>query len=363
MRTGTATLPLHDGRCPPWLFRRMTALAGAVAEAIVEEFSPATLLERLADPGWFQAFGAVLGFDWHSSGLTTVTAAALKAGLADRSRHLGVFVAGGKGAHARRTPDEIRAAAESGRLRVDPEPLVATSRLVAKVDNAAVQDGYQLYHHVFVFTAEGRWAVIQQGMPSAGGSMARRYHWLSDHAADPVAEPHTGIVGDAAAVPEVLDLTAGASAAVRAVAPRLVREVPWAEVSRGLATLRAAHWTYAAAHAIPRAALLDRLLLRLYDRPPADFRDLLLTEGIGPGSLRALVMVAEMIYGVRAARTDPVRYSFAHGGKDGHPYPVDRAQYDRSIAVLERALERARRGQPDALAALRRLARWRPPPG
>jgi hypothetical protein len=326
----------------------MASLAGAVAEAIVEEFSPATLLERLADPGWFQAFGAVLGFDWHSSGLTTVTAAALKAGLAARGRDLGVYVAGGKGAHARRTPAEIRGAAESGWLRVDPEPLVVTSRLVAKVDNAAVQDGYQLYHHVFVFTAAGAWAVIQQGMPAAGGTMARRYHWLSDWVADPVVEPHTGIVGDVAVVPEVLDLTAGASADVRAATPRLLREVPRAEVSRGLATLRDGDWAYAGGHAIPGADVLDRLLLRLYDRPPEDFRGLLLTDGVGPKSLRALVMLAEMIYGVRAARTDPVRYSFAHGGKDGHPYPVDRIRYDRSIDVLERALERARRGQPPA---------------
>jgi hypothetical protein len=355
MRTGTAQLPLHGGHCPRWLYVRMVEMAGLLVEAIVEEFGPDEVLCRLADPGWFQAFGAVLGFDWHSSGLTTVTTAAMKEALQDRQEALGLVVAGGKGKASRSTPEEIAEGSERIGLQV-PVNLADTSRLVAKVDNTAVQDGYQLYHHVFVFTRTGRWAVIQQGMPREG-AFARRYHWLSEAVSDPVNEPHQGLRGDPARIPVVMDMTAGVSAAAREATVRLLREQPIEETVRGLAYVREHNdWVWSAGHAVPRAAYLDKLLFRLYDAPPDRFQGLLTTEGVGPGSLRALVMVAEMIYGVTASREDPLRYSFAHGGKDGHPYPVARAQYDHSIGVLRRAISRARLGQPEAMKALRRLA-------
>lgn len=356
-RTGTASLPLHDGRCPPWLYRRMVELAGVLAEAIVEEYGPDEFLRRLSDPGWFQAFGCVLGFDWHSSGLTTVSLAALKEGLAGREDRVGVHVAGGKGRHSRGTPDEIRQTGDRVGL-ADAERLVEWSRLVAKVDNTALQDGYQLYHHVFVYTHRGSWAVVQQGMPRDAGLRARRYHWLSEQVTDPVSDPHEGIVGDAA-IGTVLDLTAGESAAARQKTLAVTREDAARDLERALACLPAApELVLPAAHAVPRAAHWNRVLHHLYERPPEDFAGLLLTPGVGPSTLRALVMAAEVIHGVRASRTDPVRYSFAHGGKDGHPFPVSREDFDHSITVLRRGLERARAGQREAMAALSRLARW-----
>ncbi|MBX5467025.1 MAG: DUF763 domain-containing protein [Firmicutes bacterium] len=355
----TARLPLHGGHCPPWLYERMRDMAGALAEAVVTEFGPEELVARVADPGWFQAFGALLGFDWHSSGLTTVVTAALKEGIGRRGRALGVFVAGGKGRASRETPREIEAVGEREGLPQMAQRLVTWSRLVAKVDNAAVQDGYQLYHHAFFFTAQGQWAVVQQGMQSDGGPWARRYHWWSETVQDPVSEPHRGIVGDQAAGP-VLDLTAHGSSAARQATTALAREVPVSELTRALAAVarQEPEWVLPRGHAIPGQAHWDRLLYRLYDRPPRDFADLLLREGVGPKTLRGLVMVAEVIYGVRASRQDPIRYSFAHGGKDGHPFPVAREDYDHNLEVLERALRRARLGQRESLAALRRLAHW-----
>lgn len=359
MQRKTARLPLHSGHCPPWLYQRMVQLAGALAEAIVMEFGPGELLARLADPAWFQAFGALLGFDWHSSGLTTVVTAALKEGLSQRGRDLGVYAAGGKGRASRATPSEIGAIAERLGLPSAAEQLVYTSRLVAKVDNAAVQDGYQLYHHTFWFTADGRWAVVQQGMEGEGGRWARRYHWWSETVEDPVCEPHQGIVG-AAAVGLVLDLTAAQSASARQATASLAGEVPEREVQRALSCLsrQGEEWVFPAGHAIPAERYLNRVLYQLYERPPQDFTDLLLRPGVGPSTLRALVMAAEVIYGVRASRTDPIRYGFAHGGKDGHPFPVSRQDYDHNLAVLEQALRRAHLGQPESMAALRRLARW-----
>lgn len=357
MRTGSANLPLHSGHCPRWLYERMVKLAAEIAEAVVQEFSPEVLLARLADPVWFQAFGAVLGFDWHSSGLTTVTTAALKEGLADRQQALGIYFAGGKGRASRKTPEEITVVGDRLGLPMMAAHLVDTSRLVAKVDNTALQDGYQLYHHVFAFTAQGSWAVVQQGLPTTG-TMARRYHWLSETVRNPVSDPHRGIAGDEAATSSVLDMTASKSEAARTASLALIREVPDVEIQQGLAALaNQVNLTLPSQHAVPRAGYLNRVLYRLYERPPEDFSGLLLTEGVGPGTLRALVMVAEMIYGVEASRTDPVRYSFAHGGKDGHPFPVARSDYDHSLAVLRRAVEKARLGHRESMDALSRLAR------
>lgn len=333
----------------------MVRLSRAVFEVLIEEFGPAECLRRLADPVWFQAFGSLLGFDWHSSGLTTVTTAALKEGMAGRMAENGLWIAGGKGKASRKTPDEILVGAEALAMAEQATPLADWSRLVAKVDNTALQDGYQLYHHVFFFTADGHWAVVQQGMPSQGGVMARRYHWWSEDAQDPVNEPRTGIAGDEAATDLVMDMTASISADARVATGKLLREVPVGEVHRALDTIRL---TLPAGHSVPNARYLDGALHRLYQRPPDDFQDLLVQPGVGPGSLRALVMTAELIYGVEASRVDPVRYSFAHGGKDGHPYPVDRAAHDHTASTLEQALYRARVGHTDQLQALKRLAAW-----
>lgn len=390
VRTGRADLPLHGGHCPPWLFARMRALAAAIAEVVVAEFGPPEFLRRLSDPIWFQAFGAVLGFDWHSSGLTTVVCGALKEGTADRQADLGLFFAGGKGPASRRTPAEIAAAGERHGLAAGLAELERASRLAAKVDSAAVQDGFGLYHHFFAFDRSGRWAVVQQGLrPDA--ALARRYHWLGEAVADFTREPHAGVVGPAATGP-VLNMVAHDSAGARAASLDLTRQ-PVAEVLRDLAHLRqlearAARMAEAAAsggrgplplslfggtaplapgadtlvlgrpHPIPNAGRIDAVLARLYERRPEEYADLLLTPGVGPATVRALAMVAEVAYGAPPARSDPVRYAFAHGGKDGHPFPVRRADYDRTVAVLETALRRARVGQADQLAALRRLARW-----
>ena len=353
MRTGTAELPLHHGSAPRWLFTRMSRLAAEIAEAVVIEHGTLGLLERLSDPFWFQAVGCVLGFDWHSSGLTTTTCGALKEGIRGREEELGLFVAGGKGATSRKTPSEISARCE--RLGADATPLVYASKTSAKVDSAAVQDGYQLYHHVFLFDRDSNWAVVQQGMSDAT-RMARRYHWLSTGTASFVCEPHAAVCCDARS--EVLNLVALESEAAR----RAVHEVacqPPQEVARELDRLR--HLALPRRHPVMLADIdpkrLDGILLRTYQAQPAGFESLLTLSGVGPKTMRALSLVAELIYGATPSFEDPARYSFAHGGKDGTPYPVDRALYDRTIDLLGRAIRRARFNRGEELGALRRLER------
>jgi uncharacterized protein len=322
----------------------MVPLAREIVLFVAAEFGREEVLRRLADPHWFQAFGCVLGFDWHSSGLTTTVCGALKEALRGAERELGIYVAGGKGATSRKTPGEIAAACE--RLGRDPAPLVYASRLSAKVDNAAVQDGYQLYHHSFVFTAAGDWCVIQQGM-SDETSMARRYHWLSDSVKSYVNEPHAAVCCDARA--ETLNLVANESADVRAASAALAREQPQVTL---LAMPR--HHELAESDINPR--YLHKVLLRTYENPPADFEALLGTQGIGAKTLRALALTAELVYGTRASHRDPARYAFAHGGKDGTPFPVDRDTYDKTIEVMRTALNRAQIGRSEKIHAFRRLA-------
>ena len=357
-RTGFADLPLHGGRCPPWLFQRMKDLAAAVAEAIVLEYGAAELLRRLADPFWFQALGCLLGFDWHSSGLTTTVTGALKAGLSERGPELGVFIAGGKGGTSRKTPQEIEPAVERHARGVPADSLVYASKMPAKVDSAALQDGFTLYHHTFVFTADGRWVVVQQGMQEQG-RWARRYHWHSDALRDFVEEPHAAVCSDRAG--KVLNLTDRLSAEARAAVAALAREQP-ERVARDYRRILerydrlGRYLTLPAAHAVPDASRLEQNLRRLYERAVPHFEALLGMPGVGAQTVRALTMVAEIVHGVPVSFRDPVRYSFAHGGKDGHPYPVNRAVYERSIETLRAAVDRARLGQREKLAALRRLA-------
>jgi hypothetical protein len=358
-RTGTATLPLHTGRAPRWLFQRMTELARELTEALVIEHGATTFLERLADPFWFQAFGCVLGFDWHSSGLTTTVCGALKAGLAGTEADTSIYVAGGKGAASRKTPDELRAAAYG--LGLDGESLVYASRMAAKVDSAAVQDGYQIYHHSFFFTPTGDWAVVQQGMQEADRS-ARRYHWLSTRVSDFVCEPHAAICsegrGDA-----VLNLVATESAGARSAAAEIAREQP-ERVERevaGILRLELPERHHVDIRRDVRPRNLGKVLLATYEAQPADFEALLALKGVGAKTIRALALIAELAHGRPASFRDPARFAFAHGGKDGYPYPVDRENYDRSIEWLREAVGRARLGNSDRLHALRRLAHWEAP--
>ncbi|QJA05542.1 DUF763 domain-containing protein [Thermosulfurimonas marina] len=354
-RTGVADLPLHGGRAPRWLFERMVRLARALSLVILEEFGRREFLRRLSDPFWFQALGCLLGFDWHSSGLTTTVCGALKEALRPLSLEVGVFVCGGKARASLRTPEEILSAAERAGLPEDFRDFVDLSRLTAKVDNTALQDGYQLYHHVFIFTVEGDWTVIQQGLNEASG-FARRYHWFSGGLSDLVEAPHSGIVA-ARKEAEVLDLTARKSRAVREGLCALLREPP-EKLLREMERLP--RLGLPSRHSLTERDLhprgLEKVLLKAYEKPPRDFRELLLLKGMGPRSLRALTLTAELLYNVRASREDPARYAFAHGGKDGHPFPVDRRTYEDTVAFLEETLRRARLGERERLSALKRLA-------
>jgi hypothetical protein len=350
VRTGHADLPLHGGHAPRWLFERMVALAREVAVAVVGAEGPEGLLRRVADPFWFQAFGCVLGFDWHSSGLTTTACAALKEGVWGVGG-LGVSVAGGKGRASRRTPAEIEAACE--RAGLDPSGLVRASRLAAKVDSSAVQDGFQVYHHTFLFTDSGSWAVVQQGMNEATG-MARRYHWLEPPRFD--ADPHAAVAGSGRAA--VLNLVASEAEGNRRTSVALAREGP-GPVLRELRRMR--ELSLPRRHALRLTDLapdrLERVLLRAYEAQPEDYTALLEVPGVGAKGLRALALVAELAFGEPTSVRDPLSYAWAHGGKDGSPYPVDRATYDATVLSLRRALSEARTGRTERLEALRRLAR------
>ncbi|WP_435374068.1 DUF763 domain-containing protein [Desulfofundulus salinus] len=351
-------MPLHGGKCPPWLFERMVKMSRALIEVMVVEGGPDGILARLADPFWFQALGCVLGFDWHSSGLTTTVCGALKEALRDRAGQLGLFVAGGKGKTSRQTPGEILAIGERFPLARDPGELVFASKMAAKVDNAAVQDGYQLYHHTFFFTSSGRWAIIQQGMNETA-RWARRYHWLSTTVKDFVCEPHTAVCCDHKG--ETLNLVALESDPARKVITELAREKP-ENLLRDLTRLQQDALNLPARHRVELADLnparLHRVLLKSYERQPESFAALVATEGVGPKALRALSLLSELAYGTPPSFRDPARFSFAHGGKDGHPYPVDRATYDHSIAFLEKALAESRLGRQEKIEAFRRLGRW-----
>jgi uncharacterized protein len=353
-RTGTANLPLHGGKAPAWLFSRMVKLSREVCTHVVAEYGADEMLRRLSDPFWFQAFGCVLGFDWHSSGVTTTVTGAVKEGLRGIQHELGVFAGGGKGAASRKTPAEIEHACE--RLSLDARPLVYASRMSAKVDSAAVQDGYQLYHHAFFFTASGGWCVVQQGMNDASG-MARRYHWLSAGVRSYVNEPHAAVCAEAEA--PTLNLVASESEGVRGASAALAREKPATVLSamRQLPVL-----TMPKRHAVLLADVdsryLEKILLKTYERAPEDFETLLGIEGVGAKTLRALALVSEVIYGTPASTRDPARFSFAHGGKDGFPFPVDRDSYDTTVEVLRAAVTKAGIDRSERVAALKRLVRF-----
>jgi len=355
-RTGIANLPLHHGRAPRWLFDRMVKLAWEITIAIVSEYGPGEMLHRMSHPYWFQAFGCVLGFDWHSSGVTTTLCGALKEGVKGLERDLGLFVAGGKGAASRKTPSEIETWGE--RISLNPVPLVYASRMSAKVDNAAVQDGYQLYHHTFLFTPGGSWAVVQQGMNDRN-RYARRYHWLGESVTDFVNEPHSAIAAQAKST--TLNLVAEESEPSRDTIAGIAHDEKPEIILSDLKKLKTlslpAHHPIGLADVHPES--LSRILLGVYERQPEDFEKLLGLQGVGAKTLRALSLIAELVHGVAPSYKDPARYSFAHGGKDGYPYPVDRKTYDTSVELLAKAVHRARLGLTEKRDALNRLGRMR----
>jgi hypothetical protein len=374
-RTGSANLPLHGGHVPAWLSTRMARLGRVIVEAITHEYGRDEVLRRLAHPFWFQSFGAVMGMDWHSSGITTSVIGALKRGLAPIQSELGIYVCGGKGAHSRRTPAEL---GQVGDLTgVDAAPLIRASRLVAKIDSAAVQDGYQLYLHAFFASVEGHWCVVQQGM-NAEFKEARRYHWQSEGLPDFFQSPHAAIEGrNVGAIINLADLRAEDS---RRAGLQLVQGGPDRTVSvlrrlRGSGNAVLSLFPEdepAAPPPVPEPHLRlphrhevrssDIMLKRLHatlaaaaDAGPENYADLLLTPGVGARTVEALAFVAEVLHGTPARFTDPARFSLAHGGKDGHPFPVPIKVFDETIRVLKRAVDRAKLGSCEALAAIRRL--------
>jgi uncharacterized protein len=375
-RTGSANLPLHGGQVPAWLSVRMAALGRVIVEAVVHHYGRDELLRRLANPFWFQAFGAVMGMDWHSSGITTSVIGALKRGLAPVQTELGLFVCGGKGVHSRRTPAELVQMGE--RTGVDANVLVRASRLVAKIDSAAVQDGYDLYLHGFFATIDGRWCVVQQGM-SEQRREARRYHWQSEKLPGFFDSPHAAI--DGRNVGPIINLADKAGERNRSAELELLRAGPdhAIRVLRRLAARQhrtldlfdpeeaavsalqepSAHLSLPSHHEL-RASDID--LKRLHgtlaaaaERGPADFAELLLTPGVGARTVASLAFVAEVLHGAPYRFSDPARFSLAHGGKDGHPFPVPLKVYDETIRLLKRAVSNAKLGRSETLAALQRL--------
>lgn len=350
MRTGIAELPLHSGRAPRWLFARMVKLSRAIIEVVVIEHGTQEFLSRISNPYWFQAFGSILGFDWHSSGVTTTVCGAMKEGTKDIAHQLGLFFCGGKGGTARKTPQEITRQTE--KLTINPQPLVYASKIAAKVDNTCVQDGYNLYHHMFVFTRSGAWSVIQQGMNPLNHT-ARRYHWLSSQVDSYVCEPHTAVCCDKKQT--ALNMIARESEASRAIVTSLAREHPDK-------LLKEAHKILKMPKRHPVLTLdinpryFHKVLLTTYDRSPENFEKLVTIKGVGPKTIRALALLGELLFNTVPSFRDPARYSFAHGGKDGFPYPVNRKTYEQSISFLESAIKTAKIGRKDKFKALKKLA-------
>jgi uncharacterized protein len=350
-RTGVADLPLHGGRVPQWLANRMAKLGTAIAESIILQYGRSELLSRLSDPFWFQAFGSVMGMDWHSSGITTSVMGALKRGLHGRSDELGVYICGGRGRHSRNTPDELRAVSE--RRGFDGEALVRTSRLTARIDNNAIADGFQIYLHTFIVTADGEWAVVQQGMNDQSG-LARRYHWHSPTVRDFTADPHTGIVGPHQG--EIMNLVDGHAKPAQLAMLDIVKQKP-------VDTLQEAHRLLVPTRHDVRASDVDlkrlgAVLAVAYDRELHDFAELLLLEKLGPRTLQTLALVAEVVHGASTRFVDPARFSFALGGKDRHPFPVPLKTYDKSLSLLSSALDTAKLGDSDKIGGFERLHRF-----
>lgn len=349
-RSGTADLPLHGGRVPAWLHQRMARLGEAVVEAVILEYGKDEVLRRLSDPFWFQSLGAVMGMDWHSSGITTSVMGALKKAINPRSKELGIYIAGGRGKHSRKTPEELLKLGDTTGLNA--QELIRCSKLSAKVDNTAIQDGFQLYLHSFVVSDSGNWAVVQQGMNDSNG-MARRYHWHSADLKSFVEEPHTAIHGRPGGL--ILNMTAREAGVSRQSVMEMASENPekmLREVQK--LVLPRHHDVQAKDVDIKR---LGAMLWLAHEKRPEDFEDLLLFKGLGPRTLQSLALVSEVIYGTPTRFRDPARFAFAHGGKDGHPFPVPLKTYDETLSTLKTAVNRAKLGQSDKQKAIESLSK------
>jgi uncharacterized protein len=365
-RAGSADLPLHGGYVPKWLADRMTRLGAVICQAIVHRYGRDELLRRLSHPFWFQSFGAVMGMDWHSSGITTSVIGALKRGLKPLEQELGLHVCGGRGKHSRNTPQELVSIGD--RVGFDGAALATASRLVAKVDSVAIQDGFELYLHGFVVANDGRWVVVQQGM-NGSQRQARRYHWLSEGLNSFVDEPHSAIEGADQGM--IINLTDHRAEASRKGQLDLLSDLGPDKILREISKLDPK-----TPEPLPAQAMLPHLVMpahhdvrasdiharRLHgnlaaaaDRGPKDFPELLLTPGVGARTVKALAMVAEVVHGAPCRFSDPARFSLAHGGKDRHPYPVPLKVYDETIRVLKSAIRKAKLGQDEELGAVERL--------
>jgi len=363
MKTGIAILPLDYGRCPRWLFERMTRLTRGVTTAIIEEFGPDEFLKRLSDPVWFQSLSCVIGMDWNSSGTTAITLGALKAGLFEIQDQLGIYVCGGKRT-SRETPKEIEAYGISRQFSFASD-LIYASKMAAKIDSSLIQDGYQIYQHNFLFTKAGHWAVIQQGM-NTENQTARRYHWLSSKVRDFVEEPHSGIISGAK-IKKSLNLTAKESDKNRKVSLGQVVEEPKSFLGnlaiiqrhpKQMTLMQLANKEFSWHPVVKEKFDLKRLkkiISAVHEAQPQKYEEMVALKGIGPRTIRALSLVAEIIYGAKPSYEDPARYTFAHGGKDHVPYSVDLPTYSQTIEILERGIKRAKIENKEKNLAIRRL--------
>jgi hypothetical protein len=361
-RSGSAILPLHGGHVPPWLATRMSTLGGVITQAIVHHYGRDKFLQRLSHPFWFQSFGAVMGMDWHSSGITTSVIGALKRGLGPLSSELGIHVCGGRGQHSRKTPDELRLLGE--RIGFDGAKLTRASRLVAKVDSAAVQDGFDLYLHGFFVSDDGKWTVVQQGM-NGDKKQARRYHWHSEDLKNFVDQPHSAI--DGLAQGEIVNRTDKRAENSRSSQLDLLTGLGPDRIILELAALSGEepaqaflpHLIMPAHHDVRSSDVFTRrlhgTLAAAAERGPVDFPELLLTPGVGARTVRSLAMVAEVVHGAPYRFTDPARFSLAHGGKDRHPYPIPLKVYNETIRVMKSAVQKAKLGRDEEMQALKRL--------
>ena len=349
-RSGTADLPLHGGYVPIWLAERMAKLGLAIVQNILLDYGKDDLLRRLSDPFWFQSMGAVMGMDWHSSGITTSVMGALKHAVNPHSKELGIYICGGKGKYSRQTPDELLRI--SDKTGLDGNYLVRCSKLSAKVDNTAIQDGFQLYTHNFILSDTGKWTVIQQGMSDVS-STARRYHWHSDSLTSFVEDPHTSIYGKNTGL--ILNMADKQADSSRKGIMQIASEKPEYMLKEINKLVLPSHHDVRAKDVDLKR--LGAVLWLAHEKNPADFEDLLLLQGLGPRTLQSLVLVSEVIHGTPSRFKDPARFSFAHGGKDGHPFPVPTKVYDETIATLQNAVYKAKLGQTETTEAIKRLTR------
>src|SRR5688572_25877805 len=347
-RSGSADLPLHNGTVPKWLYERMSRLGFAITEAIITEYGKKEFLSRISDPFWFQSFGAVLGMDWHSSGITTSVMGALKRSINPHSKELGIYICGGKGRFSKDAPKELIVVGEQTGL--NGNELVRLSKLSAKVDNTAVQDGFQLYIHNFIVSNEGDWSVVQQGMRE-GDAMARRYHWHSQHVKSFVEEPHTAICGEN--LGSILNLTASEADTTRHSMLDITLEKPELMMQEIQQLVMPGHHDVRGKDVDLKR--LGSILWLAHDRQPKDFEELLLLEGVGPRTVQSLALVSEVIHGTPSRFKDPARFSFAHGGKDGHPFPVPIKVYDETISTLQNAVQKAKLDNTDKQMAIKKL--------